>query len=99
MEFRVLNKNYCGNPENSVYIGRPSKWGNPFSHKEGTLAKYRVDSREEAIAKHRQWIDWILEKDKDALTRLQKELKGKHLVCWCSPAACHGDYLLELANS
>lgn len=38
-----------------VYIGRPSKWGNPFSHKAGTLAQYRVASREEAIARYREW--------------------------------------------
>jgi hypothetical protein len=25
-------------------------------------------------------------------------LKGKHLVCFCKPAACHGDLLLEAAN-
>ena len=30
-----------------VYIGRPSKWGNPYSHKEGTLAEFKVSSRKE----------------------------------------------------
>ena len=27
------------------------------------------------------------------------ELRGKDLVCWCAPEACHGDVLLELANA
>ena len=26
------------------------------------------------------------------------ELKGKDLVCWCSPEPCHGDVLLKYAN-
>jgi hypothetical protein len=26
------------------------------------------------------------------------ELKGKDLVCYCAPKACHGDILLRLAN-
>ncbi len=26
------------------------------------------------------------------------ELKGKDLVCWCSPLPCHADFLLEMAN-
>ncbi len=41
-----------------VYIGRPSKWGNPFTHIDNgkTLAKYIVSSREEAIEKYEEWI-------------------------------------------
>lgn len=26
------------------------------------------------------------------------ELRGKDLLCWCYPAPCHADVLLELAN-
>jgi hypothetical protein len=26
------------------------------------------------------------------------ELRGRDLVCWCAPCACHGDVLIELAN-
>ena len=26
------------------------------------------------------------------------ELRGRDLVCWCAPEACHGDVLLALAN-
>ena len=29
----------------------------------------------------------------------RKELKGKILGCWCSPYACHGEVLAEIANS
>jgi hypothetical protein len=95
----VLNKRRSKIINNSVYVGRPSKWGNPFSHKEGTLAKFKGTSRNEAIQKHKEWINAFLAKDEDAINRLRKELKGKDLVCWCKPAKCHADYLLELANN
>lgn len=78
-----------------VYIGRPSKWGNPFSHKEGTTAKYKVASRREAIEAYREWI--TKGEGKHLLADLH-ELKGKTLGCWCKPKRCHGDILLELAN-
>ena len=27
------------------------------------------------------------------------ELRGKDLLCFCAPAACHGDLLLRLADA
>ena len=67
-----------------VYIGRPSKWGNPF--------EIGVDgNRAEVIEKYREWI---LTQPK-MLSELS-ELKGKILGCWCSPSPCHGDVLVEL---
>lgn len=71
-----------------VYIGRPSKWGNPFAM-EGTSAieRYKV------IEQYREWI-----KAQPQLMNSLHELKGKVLGCWCSPKPCHGDVLLELAN-
>jgi hypothetical protein len=27
------------------------------------------------------------------------ELRRKDLACWCAPLPCHGEVLLELANS
>jgi hypothetical protein len=69
-----------------VYIGRPSKWGNPFViGKDG--------SREEVIAKYRKYIMTR----KDLLDSLG-ELEGKRLGCFCAPLACHGDVLVELVS-
>lgn len=76
-----------------VYIGRPSKWGNPFSHQAGTLAQFRVATREEAIARYEVWI-----KTQPHLIAALHELRGKVLGCWCSPKACHGDVLARLAD-
>ncbi len=76
-----------------MYIGRPSKWGNPFTHKEGTLAKFKKDTREQAVEAYR---DWILHGDGKHLLADLHELKGKTLGCWCAPLACHGHVLAEL---
>ena len=81
---KVLNKK---NSIDGVYIGRPSKFGNPFEiGKDG--------DREEVIRKYKEWILNQPELVEDA----KRELKGKDLVCWCAPLACHGDILLEIAN-
>lgn len=87
---------HCKKQRYDIYIGRGSKWGNPFSHKHGTKAKYVVGSREEAISAYREWI---LNGDGRHLLKDLHELKGKVLGCWCKPLACHGDVLEELTNS
>ena len=77
---RVVHKR---NPHD-VYIGRPSKWGNPFEiGRDGT--------REEVIQKYEQWI-----RSQPELIAQLPELKGKTLGCWCKPKACHGDILVKL---
>ena len=77
---------HCKKQPYDVYIGRPSKWGNPFS--------IGVDgTREEVIAKYAAWIV----KQPELMGALD-ELKGKVLGCWCKPRACHGDILVQLAE-
>ena len=73
-------------PTDSVYIGRPSKWGNPF-----IIGKH--GNRNEVIAAYRKYIE-----HSPKLLADLSELRGRHLVCWCSPLPCHGHVLLELAN-
>jgi hypothetical protein len=69
-----------------VYIGRPSKWGNPF--------EIGIDgTRQEVISKYR---DYVL--DTKALMDALLELEGKILGCWCHPLPCHGDVLVELVR-
>ncbi len=77
---------HCKKENYDVYIGRPSKWGNPFEiGKDGT--------RKEVIEKYRKYI--LLNKD---LMNSLHELEGKVLGCWCKPQACHGDVLVELVE-
>ena len=84
----VLNKHKHGMPKGAVYIGRPSKWGNPF-------AIGRDGNRAEVILKYCEW----LEGQPDKMAQAKLELAGKGLVCFCAPLACHGDVLLEVANA
>jgi len=93
---RVVNKNTHTPTSNDVYIGRGSKWGNPF--KIGTHLANDSDgawSREEVIHKYKLYITHT----KRHLLRDLPELTGKNLVCYCAPLACHGDVLKELAES
>jgi len=77
-----------------VYIGRPSIWGNPFSHRHDSIATTIVSSRDEAIDRYRTWIQ-----TQPFLLRQLPTLKGKTLGCWCKPRSCHGDILAELADA
>lgn len=77
-----------------IYIGRPSEWGNPFSHKRTAHAK-QVGSRLMAVEAFKQY----------ALDRLRREpewlepLRGKTLGCFCEPQMCHGDIIVELLDA
>jgi len=86
---RVLNMKTATKEElaDAVYIGRPSKWGNPF-------VVGRDGSREEVISKYREWFELHY----DLVQAAKDELAGRNLLCFCSPLSCHGDYLLKVAN-
>jgi len=75
-------------PQDAIYIGRPSKWGNPF-----IIGKH--GTRNQVIHKYRKMI---LSRP-EFVTLIRTELRGKDLVCSCSPSPCHGDVLMEIANS
>ena len=77
---------HCKRAKYDIYIGRPSKWGNPF-----TIGK--DGNRKEVIRKYREWI-LTQPKLLDSLI----ELDGKTIACWCFPSSCHGDVLVELFN-
>lgn len=95
-------------PPNTVYVGRPTKWGNPF--KVGDKVKnhfgteFTITTVEEAI---NCYNNLILTKVNPAfilgqeilLTADLSELKGKDLACWCKEGSpCHADLLLRLCN-
>ena len=69
-----------------IYIGRPSKWGNPF-------LIGRDGDRAAVISKYREWL-----LGQPVLLAALPELRGKRLGCWCKPKACHGDVLVELIS-
>lgn len=67
-----------------VYIGRGSKWGNPF-------VIGRDGTREQVIEKYRQHL-----RNRPDLLQALPELRGKLLGCFCKPKPCHGDIFVEL---
>lgn len=86
---KVFNKrSKSAMPPNSVYVGRPTMFGNPFSvPHDGT--------RKEVIEKFEQYV----RSRPDLLAHIRRELRGKNLICWCAPLPCHADVLLRLANA
>ena len=76
-----------------AYIGRGSIWGNPYSYFEGTKAAFIVKDRTAAIAAYKEWI---MHGAGAHLLALLHTLKGKKLICYCSPKACHGDVLVAM---
>lgn len=93
----VLNKKTHGIPANAIYIGRPSIWGNQFTHLNESQAKFKVATREEAVQAYAKWLGKSEQKEFRASVR--QHLKGKDLVCWCAPLRCHGDVLQQVANT
>ena len=82
---KVYNKYHKDAPKGAIYVGRPSKWGNPYA-----ITANRT--REQCIEYYRQHVA----KRHDLIRR---ELRGKDLVCFCAPLPCHADVLLEIANA
>lgn len=75
--------------ENGVSISRGTPWGNPFvigkdGNREEVIEKYRVYAYAKWVEDQGYGIDWL------------EPLRGKDLVCYCAPLACHGDVLLEM---
>lgn len=85
----VTNGHY---EEYDVYIGRGSMWGNPYSHREGTLALYRVESVEQAISRYREHL-WNQIREGTVTLDDLRQLDGKRLGCYCKPRPCHGDVI------
>lgn len=76
-------------PANTVYVGRPGRFGNPFSVEE--------DGREQAIKLYEKWIQAPAQKS--LLADARETLLGRNLGCWCKPGlVCHADVLLRLVN-
>jgi len=82
---------------NTIYVGRPTIWGNPFVvGRDGDAdrcvelfkAVLRMPFLRLPDGTDVRWNDLIKER-----------LRGKHLACWCAlDRPCHADILLQIAN-
>jgi hypothetical protein len=99
-------------PSGAVYVGRPSRWGNPFR------VALHEGGRWIVVDENGRWMDWYnseaVAKDlavirfanalhygllRVTVDDVRRELRGKMLACWCPIGApCHADVLLEVAN-
>jgi len=78
-------------PVGAVYVGRPTKWGNPYRVGFGCTAH-------QAVQRYIDRLDgnvWTSPNKHD----VKRELRGRDLICWCPlDKPCHADVLLEIAN-
>lgn len=79
----LYNRNIDTVPDDAVYIGRGSPWGNPFIIGVDGDREEVCDLFERATLPH---LD-------------VSALRGRDLVCFCAPKRCHGDAILQKANA
>lgn len=108
---KVYNKRDKNAPPGAVYVGRPSKWGNPFvigvhGDRDKVVKLFRILATHIATPWWQQGETLSIDFQDAAANQWKltfteddiRELKGKDLVCWCAPKPCHADILLKLAN-
>lgn len=93
---RIQRRRTAGSrmPPGAVYVGRPSRWGNPVQVGPG------ID-RAEAVRRYQE----VLAGDPHLIELARTELAGRDLACWCPlvdgagrPVPCHADVLLHVSN-
>lgn len=101
---RVQRKRCAGwrMPSNTIYVGRPGPWGNPFVvGKSGGVWTAKVMNRRHAWQLYFS-VAW---QNPHLIRAARAELRGKNLACWCplpepyEHDCCHAAVLLEIANS
>jgi uncharacterized protein DUF4326 len=79
-------------PAGAVYVGRPTRYGNP----------YRVGVNmpaENCVRFYREWLEGKRHNANKPTAEDIAALRGKDLACWCRlDQPCHSDVLLEIAN-
>lgn len=93
-------------PEGVVYVGRPTRWGNPYrvGDESAFIGGDKVFNLDDEPLNHRDVAELFrIALDRDVLPVTKKqvrdELNGLDLACWCPlNQPCHADILLEIAN-
>jgi hypothetical protein len=84
-------------PAGVVYVGRPTKWGNPF----------HLDSYPSSLSETARRTKMVRDYEKAlrggklrvSIEDVRRELAGKSLSCWCPlDQPCHADVLLRIAG-
>lgn len=99
-------------PDGAVYVGRPTKWGNPFrvvrrdgSHPWVVMSSWRDhilgahETKDDAVAQSIEVYRIQVGGTVPDEDTIRTELAGRDLACWCATyEPCHADVLLEIAN-
>jgi hypothetical protein len=100
-------------PEGAIYVGRPTKWGNPFRVVPCENGFWTVVDNND-VDYREPFTGWV-NKDHAVLKSVRlylmdvkgelapypplADLRGHDLVCWCPlDKPCHADVLLDIAN-
>ena len=92
-------------PPNTVYVGRPTQWGNPYKAGDIIEALFSTEAVdvlavERVVITAQKAVDLF----EARLTRWSKghiraHFRGKNLACFCRlDQPCHADVLLKIAN-
>ena len=100
-------------PETAIYVGRPTRVGNPYKPVSLGGGVYGIsrqpwwrgtyaEALNLSVHNYRMWLDSLSPWQQATLLA---QLRGFDLCCWCplvdahgAPHPCHADVLMELAN-
>ena len=82
---RILNRKTDAIPPDAIYVGRGTKFGNPF--RIGPHA-----TRAQVIERYHRWL-WVKIKTGRITHADLRALDGHDLVCSCAPAPCHAEII------
>ena len=97
-------------PEGAIYVGRPTKWQNPYkvvkmngwrvlNTESGYYSRVFTTKMAATVQAVSDYKNMLERKHREYLTEWVAPLRGKDLACWCPLGElCHADVLLELAN-
>jgi len=109
MPVAVVNKYHHMETKSDIYIGRPSVFGNPYSHLESTdRFVVKVATRDEAIDSYAEYAEELMKFENDysdAIKKLRERAKTEDikLLCFCKSndkeVRCHGDVIKKLIEN
>lgn len=90
-------------PEGAVYVGRGTRWGNPFRVGKTQMHDIRDATAQECVDLYREWVTArpvvLGLSPQGMVAEIREHLRGRDLACWCPlDAPCHADVLLDIAN-